>query len=244
MKIAIDESGDIGRRFWRGSTKWFVLAAAVVQDYNNACGPICSAISDYAKKHNGGAELHFAHNSHQQHQDFFRYISDQDFVFVGVAINKRKLLQIRPQVLATKQTLMRFCTDILFDELRPYLKNPTILIDTSGSEHVNRSIKNHIFELFNKKQDQRIIQELRYVDSRSEPLVQLADYLAGAIRHHVDPSYSGHSYEKYLRGKGKIIFLEDRLDSLPPKRHTFKNNRKKRRHKYSHRDPRYWRRRR
>ena len=240
MKIAIDESGDIGQRFWRGSTKWFVMAAVIVPDVQDGCGLTCQAISDYAEEFVGGRELHFAHNSHDQHASFLKYMHDKDFVYVSVALDKRKLLRISPQILATKQTLLRFCLDILFTELKPWLDNPIVLLDTSGSEQLNKSLKRHLKEYYGAKYDgdHRSIKEQRYVDSQHEPLVQLADYIAGAVRHHVDTSYNSRSYEHYLADKGKIIYLEDRLDKLPPKRRTYGRNKQKNKYhkwrKYRH----------
>ncbi len=232
MKIAIDESGDIGQRFWRGSTKWFVMAAVIVPDVQDGCGLTCQAVSDYAEEFAGGRELHFAHNSHDQHASFLKYMHDKDFVYVSVALDKRKLLRISPQILATKQTLLRFCLDILFTELKPWLDNPIVLLDTSGSEQLNKSLKRHLKEYYSPKfnGDHRSIKEQRYVDSRTEPLVQLADYVAGAVRHHVDKSYNSRSYEQYLADKGKIIYLEDRLHDLPPKRRSYGRNKRKKRH--------------
>lgn len=241
MKIAIDESGDIGQRFWRGSTKWFVMTAVIVPDVKDGCGKTCQAISDYVEEYANGRELHFAHNSHEQHTHFLRYMKNKDFVYVSVALDKRKLLRISPQILATKQTLLRFCLDILFTELKPWLDSPIVLLDTSGSEHLNRSLKRHLLEYYGAKHngDFRAIKEQRYVDSKSEPLVQLADYIAGAVRHHVDKSYNSRSYEQYLADKGKIIYLEDRIHDLPPKRRSYgRNKRKKRKHKWRRHRPR------
>lgn len=241
MKIAIDESGDIGQRFWRGSTKWFVMAAVIVPDVKDGCGLTCQAISAYAEKYAGGRELHFAHNSHEQHAHFLNYMQDKDFVYISIALDKRKLLRISPQILSTKQTLLRFCLDMLFKELKPYLDSPIVLLDTSGSEHLNRSLKHHLHEMYGAKYngDFKAIKEQRYVDSKTEPLVQLADYIAGAVRHHVDKSYDSKSFEQFLANKGKVVYLEDTLHDLPPKRRTFGNNRRRkkkykwRRHHYN-----------
>ena len=46
MKIAIDESGDSGRKFWSGSSRWFILTAVIVPD-DMWCGPTCQAIEVY-----------------------------------------------------------------------------------------------------------------------------------------------------------------------------------------------------
>ncbi len=208
MKIAIDESGDTGRKLWRGSSKWFVLSAAIVPDFINGCGPVCQSVSKYQQQNMDGYELHYSKNSHQQHMDFLQYMHDKDFVFASVAIDKRRLLVRKPHVLRTKMSLLHYAFDNLFDQLQPWLDNPTVLIDASGSRHFNRALSRHLIDLFGSrhKGDIHSIKQVLTVDSRQEPLVQLADYVAGATRHYVDTVNDGTAYETYLKDKGKIFY--------------------------------------
>ena len=208
MKIAIDESGDTGRKFWNGSSKWFVLAAAIVPDNIDGCGPTCMSVAHYQQEHMGGFELHFSKNSHQQHLDFLQYMHDKDFVFAAVAIDKKQLLMRKPYVLRSKMSLLRYSFDALFDQLQPWLDNPTVLIDSSGSRHFNKALSRHLLGVFGSlhKGDIHSIKQVLAVDSKQEPLVQLADYVAGAVRHHVDKVNASSAYELYLFDKGKIFF--------------------------------------
>jgi Protein of unknown function (DUF3800) len=209
MKIAIDESGDTGRKLWMGSSKWFVLAAAIVPEVADGCGTTCQVITKYQHQFMGGVELHFSHNSHSQHLHFLEYMKDKDYVFAAVAIDKRKLLTRRPQVLRSKMTLVQFAFDNLFTHLKPWLDQPIVLIDTNGPPYFNASLSRHLLKQYgmDHKGDYNSIQAVRAVDSRHEPLVQLADYVAGAVRHFVDDQYSSESYDKYLSTKGKIFYV-------------------------------------
>lgn len=208
MKIAIDESGDVGRKFWRGSTKWFVMAAAIVPESANGCGITCRQVVEYQKKYMNGFELHYSKNSHMQHLNFLQYMHDKDFVFAAVAIDKRRLLMTKPYVLRSKRALLDYSLNCIFEQLKPWLDNPIVLMDTNGGRHFNRSLTSHVLTRFGSrhKGDHRSVKQVLVVDSQQEPLVQLADYIAGAVRHHVDTSYEGKAYELYLADKGKIIF--------------------------------------
>ena len=208
MKIAIDESGDAGRKLWQGSSKWFVVAAAIVPDTIAGCGPVCQSVAEYKREHLNGSELHFSKNSHEQHEHFFTYMQDKDFIFAAVAIDKRKLLMRKPFLLRSKMSILQYSLDQLFQQLKPWLDNPIVLIDSSGSRHFNKALTRHLLQYYGSrhKGDSRAIQQVVTVDSRQEPLVQLADYVAGAVRHHVDTSYNSRSYEKYLSDKGKIFY--------------------------------------
>ena len=208
MKIAIDESGDSGRKFWSGSSRWFILTAVIVPD-DMWCGPTCQAIEVYKDTKNNGRELHFSHSSHEQHVDFLRFMKDKEFIYASVCIDKRRLIIRRPQVLSNKISLLNFTFDKLFIELKPWLDHPVVLMDTSGSRYLNKALTRHLINLFGSKHrgDIRSIEQVRAVDSSTEPLVQLADYVAGAIHHYIDGKHMSSTYEQYLADKGKIFFV-------------------------------------
>jgi hypothetical protein len=209
MKIAIDESGDSGRKFWRGSSKWFILTAVIVPD-NDFCGPTCQAVEKYRKDFANGSEMHFAHNSHDHHINFLTYMRDYEYVFASVVIDKRRLLRRKPQVFRRKMVFLQYSFDKLFRELKPWLDNPMVLMDTSGNKHFNRALSRHLIKMYGAKHkgDIRSISHVRAVDSRNEPLVQLADYVAGAIHHHVDGNHpNSTTFEECLADKGKIYYL-------------------------------------
>jgi len=208
MKIAIDESGDSGRRFWRGSTRWFVVAAVIVPDTARECGLTCDAVDKFKTEHMNGSELHFARNSHHQHEEFFDYMNDKEFVYVAVAMDKKQMLRRKPHILASKKMMLQASLDRLFREIQPMLDDPVVLVD-KNSRRIDRALKRHLLNFFGShhKGDWRSIKNVVFVDSKREPLVQFADYVAGAVRHHVDKKYHSQSFEKYLSDKGKVYFL-------------------------------------
>lgn len=208
MKIAIDESGDNGRKFWRGSSRWFILTAVIVPD-DMLCGPTCQAIHKYSVEYNWGRELHFSHSSHQQHLEFFKYMEDKDYIFASLCIDKQRLIIKKPYLFRRKMTLLQFAFDQLFVELKPWLDSPVVLIDTSGPIGFNKALSRHLIKQFGSKHkgDIHSIQQARSVDSTAEPLVQLADYVAGAVHHHIDGQHDTKTFEQYLEDKGKLIFV-------------------------------------
>jgi hypothetical protein len=209
MKIAIDESGDSGRKFWRGSSRFFILTAVIVPD-NELCGKTCEAIEFFKEHYNGGRELHFAHNSHEQHASFLDYVHDEEFVFASIVIDKRKLVKRKPYIFRRKMILLKFAFEHLFRRLKPWLDNPVVLVDTNGSKHFNRALSRHLMKLFGSrhKGDFRALKYVRSVDSKHEPLVQLADYVSGAIHHDIDGRHpNSDTFDTYLKDKGKVYFI-------------------------------------
>lgn len=208
MKIAIDESGDSGRKLWRGSSQWFVLAAVIVPESGSECGPICREIARYREESMGGAELHFAHNSHAQHVDFFKFMANKDYLFAAVAVDKRRLMLTRPRVLINKRALFEYCINVLFNQIKSSLDNPVVLIDEGGSYAFNKALKKYIAKRFGSrhKGDLHSVKYVEMVSSINEPLVQLADYVAGSVRHKVDDKYPSRTYDDFLTKKGRIFF--------------------------------------
>ncbi len=208
MKIAIDESGDGGVQFWKGSSPWFVVSAVIVPDVMRGCGLVCSAVDHFRNEVMNGSELHFAHNSHEQHESFFQYMHDQDFFYIAVAIDKKAYLRRNPHSIVSKKVMIKASLDCLFQQLKPHWDNPLILMD-GNSRQFDRMLKRYLLRAFGvpRSSDIHHIQNIVFVDSRTEPLVQFADYIAGAVRHHVDTSYNSRSYERYLTDKGKILFI-------------------------------------
>jgi hypothetical protein len=208
MKIAIDESGDTGSKLSHGSSKWFILAAAIVPESAPGCGITCQAIDAYRRQFTNDSELHFSHNSHYQHMEFLHYMHDKEFVYAAVVVDKHNLITNRPDVLESKMSLLQYAFDHLFDQLQPWLDDPIVLMDNSGSRHFNQALGHHLLRLYGGKGMHEIhqIRQVKSVDSADEPLVQLADYIAGAIHHHIDPSYTSESYEHFLADKGKIFY--------------------------------------
>jgi len=209
MKIAIDESGDSGRKFWKGSSRFFIVSAVIVPD-NMHCGPTCQAVSKYRLERNGGRELHFSHNSHEHHVNFLSYMQDKEFVYASVVIDKAKLLKKKPHVFRSKMSLLQFSFDELFKHLHPWLDEPIVLIDTNGPSRFNRGLSRHLLKLYGSqhKGDIHAIKQIRPVDSAREPLVQLADYISGAIHHHVRDSLGSKTFRDYVENKGKIFYVK------------------------------------
>jgi hypothetical protein len=208
MKIAIDESGDSGRKFWKGSSRWFIVSAVIVPD-SLQCGPTCLSVGVYRTDHNAGRELHFAHNSHENHVKFLQYMADKEFVYASVVIDKAKLLKRKPHVFRSKMSLLQFSFDELFKHLQPWLDEPVVLIDTNGPTKFNRGLTRHLMKLFGTrhKGDIHSIKQIRSVDSSREPLVQLADYVSGAIHHHVRDPRGSDTFRDYVESKGKIFYV-------------------------------------
>ncbi len=207
MILAIDESGDAGKKFWRGSSRWFLVAAVVV-DGDIAHDQVSRAIQNFYKQHNLQEELHFAHNTDEIHNAFLHTMQSQSFSFVCVAVNKTALLRKKPWLFRSRLSLYNYSFGQLFIRLRPQLDHPIVLIDRNGGRWFTKAINKYLYHNFGNrhKGDQHAIAHIYTEDSVSQPLIQLADYIAGAANHFVQQYTDAHLYSEYLHAKGEIYY--------------------------------------
>lgn len=207
MILAIDESGDAGKKFWRGSSRWFLLAAVMVNG-DESHARIKKAISDFYVLNKLDEELHFSHNSDEIHHKFLHSMMSQDFSFVCYAINKTKLIRTKPWVFRSRLALYNYAFGNLFTELRPQLNSPTVLIDRNGGRWFTKAVDKFLYHNFGMrhKGDAHAIKTIITDDSEQQPLIQLADYVAGSANHFVHNYSDANLFVEYLHEKGVIVF--------------------------------------
>ena len=207
MVIAIDESGDNGKKLWHGSSRWFILGAAIANE-TDTCGVVCRAVKQFVHDYDMVEELHFSHNTPETHEAFLQYMNGQDYLFACYAIDKRKLLARRPWVLRSKLQLYDYALGALFEKIKMGLDNPTVIIDQNGPPWLTKSVNKYVLNNYGSrhKGDNHAIKDMYADNSATQPLLQLADYIAGASRHYIESYTDAYLYEKYLASKGKIFF--------------------------------------
>lgn len=133
-----------------------------------------------------------------------------DFRFYAVAVDKSRLH--RDSGLAYKKSFIKFTNGRLYNALFQHLPELTVYADGHGGNEFIQSFKryietNHAPDLFSRPQ-------LEIVDSKSQILVQLADFLVGT---------AAKVYEEKITVESRKIFLEflsrkrTRIDEWPPK---------------------------
>ena len=181
---------------------------AAIANESDTCGVICKSVENFVHDYDMIDELHFSHNTQQTHEDFLKYINNQDFLFACYAIDKRKLLASKPWVLRSKLQLYDYALGALFEKIKMGLDSPTVIIDRNGPPWLTKSVNKYVLTHYGSKHkgDTHAIKEMYADDSAHQPLLQLADYIAGASRHYIENYTDAYLYNKYLAKKGKIFF--------------------------------------
>jgi hypothetical protein len=92
MLALIDESGDCGLKFGKGSSDYFICVVVVFT--SNLSADACDRSVHGLRlglQRPGGYEFHFTNCSDKVRQGFLETVSQGDFKYAGFAINKRKL---------------------------------------------------------------------------------------------------------------------------------------------------------
>lgn len=205
MIIAIDESGDAGKKFWRGSSQWFVVSAVVIaSDHRQA---VYDAITTFRHVYRFHDELHFAHNPPSIQNDFLAAMEQQPYQFVSYAMRKPAVLRTKPWIFRSRLALYNYALSRLFATLHGIAEQPVVYIDRNGGRWFSKAITRNLYKQYGMrhKGDRRGIKVIHTVDSVEQPLIQLADYIAGATNHFVQRYSDADLYTQHVQSKGQLI---------------------------------------
>src|SRR5712691_10390546 len=172
MLVFVDESGDAGMKLDKGSSEFFVVTAVLFEDLEEAqrCDDSFAELRRQLGFHDR-KEFHFNGEREQTRRAFLTHVNQFNFFFMAVVLNKRKLTGPGFQF---KESVIKYTTRLVFENLKPDLTNATVIIDGSGAKELRQSFANYL-----KKQvtspEQRHVKKVKMANSANNNLVQLAD---------------------------------------------------------------------
>jgi hypothetical protein len=194
MPTYIDESGDTGVK--PGAMSFFRLAAVhfeLVSDLEKYAAAIPALRQDLGLPQT--FEFHFAEISHEIRLAFFEAIRDQDFWFFVSSFDKNR----ERQVPTTKQIVRDMTVQGIARHIGPWYElveevlyggralRELIVYDKSDDPAFERSLRTH-FRPFSARgrRPGQLIRDVRPGKSNSDPGIQLADMICGAVGRHID----------------------------------------------------------
>lgn len=179
MLAFIDESGNTDLEVEKsGVTKYFVLTAIVITE---------DSVNALAEKTENMRKLHFQtgemksssiknKDSHSRRIKIISDILNLDFKFYSLAFSKADLK--RDGGLQHKSSFFKFINNQLYKQLFRTNSEIKIFADEHGNNEFIQSFKRYIE---NNKPDLFWKSQVEIVDSKSNVLIQLADFVAGTI---------------------------------------------------------------
>lgn len=200
MLVFIDESGDLGYKFDRGSTRYFTIVLVIFEDSQAALA--CQRAIEQLR---AGLqvppryEFHFHSDSHARRLAFLTTVSRQDFYCYSFTLDKSSSKLTGPGFRYRGPGYKWVCRAVL-ENAAGDLKGATVVIDGSGERKFRREISTYLRRELNSEQRKQVAR-VKIGRSSSDPLLQLADYVAGVTNRLYEGKQGADAYEVYLRRK-------------------------------------------
>jgi hypothetical protein len=174
MLVFIDESGDPGFKLERGSTPIFVASLVAFGDHDEARAAQ-DAIEAAAVRLKIRPEFKFNKCRDEIRDAFFETVRPFKFCVRAIAVQKDRIYS--PHLLTQKEAFYSFFVKSMLTFDDGLLKDARIVIDGSG----DRSFRGELESYLRRHLGHGKVKKIRFQDSESDRLIQLADMCAGAI---------------------------------------------------------------
>jgi hypothetical protein len=200
MLVFVDESGDLGFKQQKGSSAYFTIAL-VVFDRVEAARSCQRALEELQQSLDMPAhyEFHFHDDSHQRRLAFLSVAAKQDFYCYTFTLDKFSPRLSGPGFRFRNSAYKWVCRTAL-ENARTELKGATVVIDGSGERQFRREMVTYLRKKINQK-GQRQIVRIKIGRSHSDPLLQLADYVAGITNRLYTGREGAETYDSFIRRK-------------------------------------------
>jgi hypothetical protein len=172
LLVCIDESGCSG--FKAGSTPCFVIAMVIFHDFAEA-EKTSATIARVRERLRVKPEFRFSKCSDDVRTQFFAFLSDHHFKVRALIVEKGHVYS--PYLRSESEAFYSFFLKLLMKNNEHAIKGASVKIDGSG----DRKFKRALFAYLRKQLNAGTIKKLKFVNSKSDNLVQLADMVVVAL---------------------------------------------------------------
>jgi len=179
MLVFIDDSGDPGFKIEKGSSTHFVIAMVCFDDTLEA-EKTTVAIKELKRDLKLGdlEEFKFFKSCRDYKIKFLETIKKFDFKIRCLIVDKSLIYS--PELRSSKDSFYAYFIKEVLKNNGNKIFNAKIRIDGSGNKIFRRNFFGYLRQELNYGQ-RGVIKNCKMVDSKSDPLIQLADMVAGSI---------------------------------------------------------------
>jgi len=174
MLIFIDESGDPGFKFSKGSSEYFVMALVAFKEVEDSL-KVADAINELSGGLRSFTEFKFSKSRPEIRDLFFEAISPFQFSIRAIVIRKEELYS--QNLRTSKENFYSFFVKSMLKFDNGLLQNAKVIIDGSG----DRIFKKELAGYLRREIRKGAIKTVAFSDSKNDRLIQLADMCVGAI---------------------------------------------------------------
>lgn len=179
MLIFIDDSGDPGFKLDKGSSGVFVIACVIFDDELEA-EKTAVAIKEFRRKMKFPDTMEFKFNKSKKkiREGFLIGVSKYKFRIRAIVMQKEKIYG--QELRRSKESFYSYAIKMVLKYDNQTLKNAKIKLDGHGERIFRRRLTTYLRQELNIRQ-KKVVSQLRFVNSKTNVLIQLADMVAGAI---------------------------------------------------------------
>lgn len=194
--VFIDDSGDPGFKFDKGSSNFFVISAVIFDDSLEA-EKMAVAIKDLRRNlkfPEDNFEFKFAHSSKEVREKFLSAVSKFNFRIRFLIVDKRIIRS--DELKNNKNSFYGYIIKTLLKYSNNSILEAKVKIDGSGDRVFRKSFASYLKNGLNSSQ-KKVIKKLELVDSKKNVLIQLADMVAGAEFRYFEYANSKKDFAMY-----------------------------------------------
>lgn len=194
MLVFIDESGDPGFRIEQGSTPIFVAAMVTFEDHESA-GEADAVIRRALAELRAYPEFKFSKCRDEVRDEFFNRVHNLSFSVRAIVV--RKEIIYSPRLKMQKDQFYHYFVRSMLTHDGGLLSGAKVVIDGSGDREFRQALKRYLRRQLGPK-----LSSIKFQNSRSDALVQLADMCVGAIaRSYRDERRNPNRWRKMLHAR-------------------------------------------
>jgi hypothetical protein len=219
--VYIDESGDEGFSFNKGSSNWFILSAVVTHKTSDLeVVKLVDQVKALLKWQSPKKPLHFRDLKHHQRIPFVDHIAKSDLRTVSILVHKPSIRE--PETFHTRYRLYFYAVRLLFERVSWYCRDHRVPNDSGDgsariifSNRAGMSYEEMVDYMEILKQSPREVriewdvinttQIEAYTAGRRMGL-QIADAVASSFFYGLEPSEYGYIEERYARMLKPVVY--------------------------------------
>jgi hypothetical protein len=203
--VFIDESGDPGFKISKGSSPFFVIAL-VVFDENLDAEETALKIKKLRKTIRKSEFFEFKFNkcNKQFREAFLNEIKDSQFRIRAIVFDKNIVYSSHLRL--DKEDFYNFALRQVLEHNNNTIKNAKIRLDGRGEKAFRQQLTNYLRMSLNS-QTNKIMKNLRFRNSKTDVLIQMADMVAGSIRRYYDHNTNDWNvYRKIVKNREEDVW--------------------------------------
>lgn len=198
MLVLIDESGCPGFKLTKGSTPYFIVSMVIFKDFDQA-ESASKAIAALKETLKVNPEFKFSKTHPSIKDKFFDEICQYEFEIRALVVNKSNIYS--PQLRNDTDSFYNYFIKMLMQYDNDVLQNASIKIDGSGDKEFKKALSSYLRKYVGENK----IKKFKFIDSKQDNLIQLADMVVGAIaRSYSETRKDASRWLDMLKRKGKI----------------------------------------